>query len=329
MRRVSLHRLTICLSICVFLGAVPQTPARASDGSLSNGVIAMFPKDVGAFAYADMQAAKKSPVFLALFDQFLPAHFQKFKSFIAGIGIDFDSQIQDIAWGTIETGGSAQVMGVALGHFDPEQMKSQLKQQQVPVSSFQGYDVFAFGTGIGQNDLFFTFLDTDTMAFGTRDGIQRFINVRMNGEQTLLANDALFPMIREANGHGILWGIFDQRHTKLAIDELMPQATAFPQAAAIVKRVHALIVHAASDDGVAVSLEAKCATVDDANLLALALQTEIMYRQYQGASSNSSATDLLSRLSVRPSGEDLNANVTLSQDDLQALAQMQIAIPHL
>ena len=144
-----------------------------------------------------------------------------------------------------------------------------------------------------------------------------------------MANDKLFPMIQEANGHGILWGIFDQTRTKLAIDELVPQAAAFPQAAAIIKRVHALIIHASSDDGVAVQLEAKCDSVDDANLLALALQTEIMYRQYQGASTNPDLVDLLGHLSVRPSGTDLTAEVRLSENDFQTLAQMELAIPQL
>jgi hypothetical protein len=53
------------------------------------------------------------------------------------------------------------------------------------------------------------------------------------------------------------------------------------------------------------------------------------YAQYQRARTNPSQADLLSHLTVLPSGEDLKASLQFSEDDLQSLAQMEFAIPHL
>lgn len=315
--------------VCMALCAVATTPAWAANGNLTNNVLGMFPKDVSAFGYVDLESGQKSPLFSMLFDQFLPAHFEQLKMFAASGGVDFASQVKEIAWGTLGSGGNDAVVGVALGQFNPTGMGTQLQAIKVPMQTIQGYDAYVMGTGERSTDLWFVFLDSDTAAFGHRDALEQLLKVRTGQEESLLANQTMLSLIDEANGDGIFWGVFDQKHTGVAIDQLVPQATSFPQADAIIRRVHAMIVHASGDDDVAVRLVAKCDSVDDANLLALAMQTEIMYRKYQGGDGNSSLVDLLSHLNVAPSGADLNANVTINQDDSQALGELELAIPHL
>jgi hypothetical protein len=199
----------------------------------------------------------------------------------------------------------------------------------VPMVAFQGYNMFALGTGEGANDLLFVFLDVNTAAFGFRSALERLVNVRMGGEETLLSNDKLYPLIREANGNGVMWAIFDQDHTQIAIDQLVPQARAFPQAAAIIRKIHALILHAQDDNGAIMLLQGKCDSVNDANLLALALQTEIMYTRYQRAHSDDALVDLLGHITVIPSGDELKASIQLSENDVPSLLHMGLAVPQL
>ena len=176
-------------------------------------------------------------------------------------------------------------VGIALGQFDPSASEAKLKAQKVPVFEVQGFHLYAFGSGAAAGDILFVFFDANTAAFGNRSVLEHLINVRMGGEETLLTGK-LFPLISEANGNGIIWAILDKEHTHLAMQQLVPQASQFPQAAAIIERMHAMIININADDGVDAHFQAVCDSVDDANLLSAAMQAGLMYRRYQEAQTN-------------------------------------------
>src|SRR5882762_9411531 len=63
----------------------PQ-PARAN--RLGTDIIALFPKEVGEFAYADLKKARTMPWFPQLQQQMLPDRFKQFEKFLATAGVD-------------------------------------------------------------------------------------------------------------------------------------------------------------------------------------------------------------------------------------------------
>jgi hypothetical protein len=142
----------------------------------------------------------------------------------------------------------------------------------------------------------------------------------MGGEETLLTGK-LFPLISEANGNGIIWAVLDKDHTHLAMQQLVPQAGQFPQAAAIIGRLHAMIININADSGVDAHFQAVCDSVDDANLLGAAMQAGIMYRRYQEAQGNPSLAKTLDQVKVTPSGDRLKIEAPVSQDELLSLIQ--------
>ncbi|MGC1966437.1 MAG: hypothetical protein WA673_08250, partial [Candidatus Acidiferrales bacterium] len=254
------------LAAALILSTVTIAPKRAAAGTLSTAVIAMFPKNVGEFAYADLKAARKFSWFSQLNDQVLPPRFKQFEQFLGTSGVDPNSQVEEIAWANITSGKGDDTVGIALGQFDPSAAETKLKAQKVPVFEVQGFHLYAFGSGAAAGDILFVFFDANTAAFGNRSVLEHLINVRMGGEETLLTGK-LFPLISEANGNGIIWGILDKEHTHLAMQQLVPQASQFPQAAAIIERMHAMIININADDGVDAHFQAVCDSVDDANLL--------------------------------------------------------------
>ena len=142
----------------------------------------------------------------------------------------------------------------------------------------------------------------------------------MGGEETLLTGK-LFPLITEANGNGIIWAVLDQDHTHLAMQQLVPQASQFPQAAAIIGRMHAMIINIDADSGVDAHFTAVCDSVDDANLLSAAMQAGLMYRRYQEAQTNPALAKTLDQVRVTPSGDRLKVEAPVSQDQLMTLIQ--------
>src|SRR5438874_5992600 len=87
--------------VTAILLAAPK-PAHA--GRLGADVIALFPKDVGEFAYADLKKARTMKWFPQLQEQMLPERFRQFEKFLASAGVDPNSQVEGLAWRLVPEG---------------------------------------------------------------------------------------------------------------------------------------------------------------------------------------------------------------------------------
>ena len=320
--RKSLRSLgTISIFAAGLVSALTGAPQRSFAGSLSPSVIAMFPKQVGEFAYADLKSARQYSWFPQLREQLLPSRFRQFEQFLTSAGVDPNSQVDELAWGAIGDGKSTneEIVGVALGSYDPSSTEARFKQQKMPMTDLHGYHLYAFGSGSGPGDIFFMFIDSNTAAFGYRKALEQLIDVRGGAAESLLTNDKLFPLINEANGSGVIWGVLDQNYAHLAMHQLIPQASQFPQAAAIIGRINAMMISAEADQGINAHFQAVCASTDDANLLAAALQAGLMYRRYQESQGDPDLAGALGQVTVTPSGDRLKVDAPVSQDQLMGL----------
>src|SRR5882672_2907370 len=108
--------------------------------------IALFPKNVGEFAYANLKQARSQKWFPQLQEQLLPERFRQFERFLASAGVDPNSQVEEVAWGLIAEGvtsktagaGSTavptgeEIVGVALGSYNPDSTEAFFKAQKLP-----------------------------------------------------------------------------------------------------------------------------------------------------------------------------------------------------
>jgi hypothetical protein len=123
---------------------------------------------------------------------------------------------------------SEEIVGIALGSYNPDSTEAYFKAQKLPTSKSHGYTLFAFGSGVGPNDLFFFFVDSNKAAFGHRQLLEKLIAVRYGEEDSLLRNDKMYNLINEVNGSGVVWAVLDPAYTKLAMGQLAPEVQQFP-----------------------------------------------------------------------------------------------------
>ena len=238
----SFARMTLASAIIVAIVAgIPGAwVQRALAGSLSTDVIGMFPKEVGEFAYADMKAARSRPWFAQVRDQLLPGNFRQFEQFLISAGIDPNTQVDEMAWAIIPSSKDSgeQILGVALGGFSPSSTEDKLKAAESPLASkFTATISTRSVRGAGASDILFFFLDSNTAAFGNRSALEKLIDVHFGGSESLLRNEQMFPLIKEANGKGTIWAVLNEHYTHLAMQQILPQAGQFPQASAIIDRL--------------------------------------------------------------------------------------------
>ena len=308
--RIGLKFLSLAL---LALMAMPK-PAQA--GRLGTDVIGMFPKEVAEFAYADLKKARSLKWFPQLQEQMLPDRFKQFEKFLASAGVDPNSQVEELAWGLVPEGvtpktenvGSAavptgeQIVGVALGNYNPGSTETYFKQQKLPTFKSRGFTLYAFGTGAGPNDLFFFFIDSNTAAFGHRKLLEKMLEIRSGGEEGLLRNDSFYPLISDANGTGTVWAVLNPAYTRLAMQQLAPEIEQFPEAAKLVTRMKNMIISVEASGSLDGKFQAICGSPDDANTLAQLLQAGFLYKRYQAQKDNPEMAQLMDQARVSPAG---------------------------
>jgi hypothetical protein len=319
----NLFRMAMLMTACVL-------PSLARANSLSTGVIGMFPKNVGEFAYADLKQARSLSWFPQLKQQLLPARFKQFEQLLTSAGVDPNSQVEELAWALVPGDMSAspsavpsdeEVVGVALGTYQPDAAEAYFNSKKLPVVKVRNFSLFGFGGGTGPTDLFFVFIDASTAAFGQRQQIERLIAVRNGDEQGLLSNSELSPLIQQANGSGMVWAVLDAPYTRLAMQQLTPAVQQFPQAAQLATRLKALTIEVTGGSGIKAFFEAVCTTPDDANTFAALMQAGVLYQKYTVGTSNPDLTSMLDQASILPSGDRLQVRFSLSDNQIAGMIQ--------
>ncbi len=321
MRQRMRHWTAIAAAAGLLFAAWAMVPRRASAGTLSTDVIGMFPKDVGEFGYADLKSARQYSWFPQLREQLLPSRFREFEKFLNSAGVDSSSQVDEIAWAgfPVSKGGGDDIVGVALGSFNPSAAEDRFKQQKLARIDDRGYHLYAFGSGTGGGDILFTFIDVNTAVFGSRSALEKMLDVRTGVAPSLLTDDTIFPLINEANGNGIIWGVLDPKYARMAMQQLVPQTSQFPQATAIVSRMKAMTILVTADKNLDMQFQAVCSSTDDANLMGAALQAGILMRRYQASQGNPDLATALDQITVKPTGDRLKVDIPVSQDQLLSL----------
>jgi len=251
-----LARIMAACAVLALLAAAK--PANA--GSLSADTIALFPKNVGEFAYADLKQARTMKWFPALQEQMLPERFKQFEKFLASAGVDPNTTVEELAWGLVgqsaakqegkatvaaDVPESEEIVGIALGNFNPDSTEAYFKQQKLATSKSRGYTLFAFGSGVGPSDLFFFFIDSSKAAFGHKQLLEKMIEIRYGGEEGLLANDKLFSLINEVNGSGVVWAVLDASELHSAGDVATCAGSAAVSGSSETRAEHAVHDHSA------------------------------------------------------------------------------------
>lgn len=298
--------------------------------SLSANVLGMFPKNIAEFAYADLTEARKFSWYPQFKSQSLPPRFSELEQFLASAGIKPNSQIEGLAWalGSADMDSDSRsksvpdtdhVVGVALGSFDPAAANEIFKSGKVTGFEFHGFTVYPCGSPC--NDLYITFIDSSTIAFGQRSLLERLIEARGGAEDSLLQNDQLFPLINQANGRGIFWGVLNSSGTRQAIHQIVPAAADFPQASKLIDRMTALVITIEGSSDFEAHLEALSGSPEDSATLAQLIQAALLLRQYQASQSDSALSSMLQSVRIAPTGNGLDISFSASSDQIVSLIQ--------
>lgn len=311
-----LFAAVFALLVSTFLAA----PANAS--ALRSDILFLLPGESGEVAFLDLQSLRTSPHYRLIKQRFLPRRFVHFERFVRSVGVDVDKDIEWLAWVLVPPGPERArelFLGLAQGQFTPEKVEDFFRQQKLPLDAYRGQTLFPFGSGAGEHELLFTFLDSSTAAFGTRLSLQLLLETRFGSRDNLLQNETLLNHVNEVNGHAPVWAVFDDYYTRLAVRQLVPEAVKFSEFSQVAERFRSSYLRLNVDREMTLNFHAWCAEPLDAQVFSLLLQTGLVAQSWQLEKSNPALSAVLGRTQVQTAGERLEVQVDVEEKDLRAL----------
>jgi hypothetical protein len=280
------------------LATVILTPHLAEASGLDTSVVEMFPKDVAQLSYLDLKAVRQQPWF-AIAEQFLlPLRFRKLEIFLSAAGLDVETQVDTLAWGTVSATKTtpAGFVGVAAGHFSPSTVENYFSQHNLAIEDEQGSQLLNIGGTT--SDLFLVFVDPETAAFGQRAALENLLAVRSQGTESFARNSALNALIKGARQDSLTWSVWNKEYARAAFQRLLPAEAQIPQADLLLDHIQSVEFDVTAQDVLSARSEIVCSSPTEAITLAVLLQAGIAYRKHETSQSGSQPSNLFEEMRV-------------------------------
>jgi hypothetical protein len=298
--------------------AFALAPAFANATALDTSVVEMFPKDVAQISYLDLKAGRQLPWFPIAEQTLLPLRLRKLEVFLSSAGLDVETQVDTLAWGTVSATKTSPegIVGVATGHFSPSTVENYFSDHNLPTLEQEGVRLLDIGGA--PNDLFLAFLGSSTAAFGERGALEQLLAVHFQGTQSLAENPVLYPLVRDTRQDSLTWTLWSKEYARTAVQQLLPEASRVRQAALLLNRIQSMEFDVANQDELSARSEIRCSSPTDAVTLAALLQAGVAYRQHESAQSGSQPSGIFNGIRVSAYATRVEIEIPLGSDQIDS-----------
>ena len=196
-------------------------------------------------------------------------------------------------------------------------------QTHLPVQSYAGSDIFAFGSGADPADTFFTFLDSSLAAFGRLHDLKALLDVREGSADALDTNQTFRSYEAEVEETAPQWGILTgQAAANVAVPWLAGGKKNTIDMTAFLQPVQAVLYRVDWDGGFTAHIVVICKTAESAAGLyqLLNILKSAPVSSASGASPGSAS--LLQNLDARQNGSRLELSASGPAEALDQLLKV-------
>jgi hypothetical protein len=209
---------------------------------------------------------------------------------------------------------------VAVGRFEPDKVRELFVRTQLPVQSYDGCDLYAFGSGADQDDTFFTFLDSTLAAFGRLHDLKALLDVREGNAPALETNQALQGYVSELDGTSPQWGILTGRAAaNVATPWLAGGKKTSVDLTAFMQPVQAVLYRIDWDGGFTAHISVVCKSPETAAGLFQLLNLLKSAPVFAAATGGSAPSPIIQNLDARQEGPRLELSASGPADALDQI----------
>ncbi len=253
---------------------------------IASSARSMVPAEIQQLIGVDYRALKDSPTAQQLKDQVLPPDLKNFEASLKGIGIDSDhdlDQLNFVSFRTPKVG--LQIVCVAQGSFSAKAVLKKLKLKKISAVKYGTTRIYPMDSGFVM-----TFMDDNTLAFGTEEALHSALDARDGKRATLDSNPQMANQMAAVDGSPV-WSILDQEGTQAMMRSALGDAAKVADYETIKKRILASRYTMGFQSGVNFDLSVLTSDSMTAGTLSSLVKAGILYKKLNATPTEKTALD--------------------------------------
>src|SRR6266851_8238547 len=154
---------------------------------IASSARSMVPSEIQQLIGVDYRALKDSPTAQQLKQQVLPDNLKELETALKGVGIDAEHDLDQLNFASFRTEKKGiQTIGVAQGSFSAKAVLKKMKLKKIAGTKYGTSLIYPMDNG-----LVMTFLDDNTLAFGTEASLHSALDTRDGKRPSLDSNSVM------------------------------------------------------------------------------------------------------------------------------------------
>src|SRR5882724_10590098 len=303
------NRCFVVLLLCACAPVAYAMPIASSARS-------MVPAEIQQLIGVDYRALKDSPTAQALKQQVLPENLKQFEEALKGIGIDAEHDLDQLTFASFRSGKQGlQVVSVAQGSFSAKAVLKRMKLKRIMSTKYGTALLYPMANG-----LIMTFLDDNTLAFGTQASLQSALDARDGKRATLDSNPQMAEQMAAVDGSPV-WSILDQQGTKAMMRSALGDASKIADYEALKKRILASRYTMGFESGVKFDLSVLTSDSMTAATLSSLVKAGMLYKKLNASPIEKVAID---SMSVDSDSSNLQVHFKTDDQKFQSLLHSEL-----
>lgn len=273
----------------LFLVAILLSATAGLAMPIASSARAMVPSEIQQLIGVDYRALKDSPTAQQLKEQVLPPDLKNFETSLKGIGIDAEhdlEQLDFISFRSPKVG--IQTVCVAQGSFSAKAVLKKLKLKKIAAAKYRLASIYPMDSGYVM-----TFLDDNTMAFGSDSSLRAALDARDGKRQSLDSNPQMAEQMAAVDGAPV-WSILDKEGTQAMMRSALGDAAKVADYETVKKRILASRYAMSFQSGVNFDLSVITSDSMTAGTLASLVKAGILYKKMNATAAEKTALDATS-----------------------------------
>ena len=253
---------------------------------IASSARAMVPAEIQQLIGVDYRALKDSPTAQQLKEQVLPDNLKELETSLKGIGIDADHDLEQLSFASFRTGKQGiQTIGVAQGSFSAKAVLKKMRVKKITGAKYGTALLYPMEGG-----LVMTFLDDNTLAFGTQPSLQSALDTRDGKRSSLDSNPQMAEQMAAVDGAPV-WSILDQQGTQNMMRSALGEAAKVADYDAVKKRILASRYTMNFQNGVTFDLSVLTSDSMTAATLSSLVKAGMLYKKINASPIEKTAID--------------------------------------
>jgi hypothetical protein len=283
---------------------------------IASSARSMVPAEIQQLIGVDYRALKDSPTAQALKQQVLPENLKQFEDALKGIGIDAEHDLDQLTFASFRSGKQGlQVVSVAQGSFSAKAVLKRMKLKKIMSTKYGTTLMYPMADG-----LVMTFLDDNTLAFGTQASLKSALDARDGKRPALDSNPQMAEQMAAVDGSPV-WSVLDQQGTQAMMRSALGDASKIADYETLKKRILASRYTMSFQSGVNFDLSVLTSDSMTAATLSSLVKAGMLYKKLNASPIEKTAID---STTVNSDSSDLQVHFKTDDQKFQSLLHSEL-----